>query len=340
MPYDANGELYYNTPGDREEVESANSRGRPRAGREGTWEQIDRTLSDIPLIGGLFGGSSDRAEKERLRAEQQAETERLGLYAGDLDDLTAQYEMLGDDLLAGDSEAGQATAAAYTIGSQNDALQAMQDVYNHKGLTDADRNALRASQAANAQAMRSQNEAVMSNFRERGMGGGGADLAAMLSGNSALANANSQSMAGINQQAQLRALQAMQGAGNLSSNMRNSSFDESFKRGSAIDDWNQKEMDYRRGVAKWNNDTQHNQADETVRGKERQFNQQGYLSQMRQGNTDAQIGDVEGREQRRADFTQGAVDTVTDVASGGVTAVARDQGGGSKGGGYIEDEDE
>lgn len=87
--------------------------------------------------------------------------------------------------------------------------------------------------------------------------------------------ANANNAAGLSMQiaAQDRALRAIEGAGNLSSGIRQSSFDEAYQRGSAIDEFNQANTNYQQGVQQRDTDRTNAQEDGRVAGNQAIYGQ-------------------------------------------------------------------
>lgn len=104
--------------------------------------------------------------------------------------------------------------------AQLNALQSLQGISDHGGLTIADQanenNLLSQTQQANA----GNQQAIMQNFAQRGMGGSGFELAQRLSNAQAAGNAANQQSTNIAAQAQARALQALSQGGQLAGGMQ------------------------------------------------------------------------------------------------------------------------
>ncbi len=338
MARDRNGREIAETEEERAARLEREKSATDRDSGDGFLTSIDRTLGTIPGLDLVFGGAADRADQSRLNAQRQGYIDEYANSAPTINQLTPGYEkMVADNFLLGDSMASQAEADPMAIEAQRQALAGLQDIASHKGLTDADRQAIQASQNQNAQAMRGRNEAVMANMQERGMGGSGAALAGLLSGNQALGNANANAMAGINQQAQERALQAMQAGGVIGGQMRNSSFDEAFSTGSAIDDFNVRNMNWRRGVYEQNNKLLNQQRQNEADAYQQNFQNQGAVTGMRVNGVDQQNDQIQARRDRRDQAFSTAVDVGTNLATGGIASAA---GAGAQGTKDYNDDDE
>jgi hypothetical protein len=202
----------------------------------------------IGVVGGIIGaiaGGQDRQKAFDALAKANDLVQELGLppsqatpiileqfkQAGIYDPkLLQQVEQVGTDF----SKIAPDTS---NINAQQEALKALQE-RGVVGLNAEDRLALqqiRNQVGADAEAKRRQ---ILQNMQQMGQGGGGAALAAQLQ--AAQASANNESLQ-ANQQAAIasqRALQAIQGAGNLSGDIRNQNFNVASQKASAQDQMN------------------------------------------------------------------------------------------------------
>lgn len=143
------------------------------------------------MAGGIFGGSGD-AKRQRQILEQ------------------ALAELKGTNAEAGGS--------AYTSDPEMlAALAAMRKGYEQGGMTQADKLAQQQAMQESARAERGREGALMQNMAARGMGGGGAELAARLANQQQATDA--QWGAGAHQAglAQQRALESLRGWSGLAS---------------------------------------------------------------------------------------------------------------------------
>lgn len=233
-------------------------------------------------------GFSDSQEQQRESIQEQRDILQQGFLSAE--DLTPNYdyEYVTPDMLLGDSQRGWAYADQDAVNAQYDALDQLEK-WGQGNLTDVDMNNMRLAQMDNARAERSAREATMQQMQARGMGGSGAELAGILGGQQGMANANN--AAGLSMQiaAQDRALRAIEGAGNLSSGIRQSSFDEAYQRGSAIDEFNQANTSYQQGVQGRNTDRWNQGQDATTTANENLYNQwadyAGVTSNVKPGST-------------------------------------------------------
>lgn len=240
-----------------------------RAGEDRAAEQAasggsaDSVLADIPVVGWISGAS---AREDERRAAEEAERNRAmwgALEAGapTIDDLTPDYThertrdeygdlLMGDSRLEGMDQAEQRNALGQIGASQRALAELMRG-----GMTAADRQALTAQRLQEGQQLRGANLAAIQQMGARGMGGGGAELAARLGGSQAYANANAMGDAAILGGAQQRALQAMQAYGQLGSaygGIAGQMNAQELARRQAIDAYNQANYGWRRGRAERN----------------------------------------------------------------------------------------
>jgi hypothetical protein len=300
------------TQADRDRGYSDDGSGRRDSGIEPSGDysaqmsDYDRVSSQIPIWNWL-DGSSARAAEAQARAEEQRNRDiwgGLADWAPSADDLAVEYEQEGDVAGPGRSELGDARADQTSLRAQHAALRQMQD-WSRGDLTAADLAQRDAMQRGQAQMARGQREALMQQAQARGMGGSGM---ALLSAQQADESATARSAdydAQLQAMAQQRALQALQGAGSLSSQMRGQSFGEDSTRRSAIDDFNRWQTDYQRG---------------------REQRNTGWRNQTRDSRSGARQQAYENRERAAAGMTN---QYGTDVARRQGEAARRDQQGAS-----------
>jgi len=248
----------------------------PNLRDDGHVTDFDETSADIPIWGWLSGAGARRDAALNRRDQRRAEDvwSNLAGTSPTVDDLSTDYrhEVRHDeygDLLGERSHFDEATEANAGQLRALEQLQALSD----GGYTDADRAAMRQSRLDNAQAVGSQSLAAAQQMQARGMGGGGAELAARMGGGQALANANARSDASMMASTQQRALQALQASGQLSGQI----YGQDMNRRSALDDYNQRQMDWRRQRQERNN-AWHNRGRESTS----QANQTAYENRERQ----------------------------------------------------------
>jgi hypothetical protein len=207
----------------------------------------DAALEGSFLLGDLGGSNARMAgyRQARQEAERQAYIDEAEGYLPSADDLYVQYEEEG--LVDAYGDPPQHVAAdAGAVSSQQSALDALEDIYQSGGMTAADRARQRLAYEQAGMAARGQREADAAALSARGMGGGGASVASMLSSQGSAAQSRSAADAQMLIDAQRRELQAMQAAGGLATQRRGQSFDEGAYNADRIDRFNREETDYRR----------------------------------------------------------------------------------------------
>lgn len=121
------------------------------------------------------------------------------------------------------------------------ALRQMQGIANAGGYTDVERGQIRQAQQQAAQYERSQRQAALQQMQQRGMSGGGAELASRLQAQQGGANRAANDATNIATAAQQRALQAMQNTAQIGANQQ----ETGLKRAGAIDAFNRANMEAR-----------------------------------------------------------------------------------------------
>lgn len=228
-------------------------------GRDGSsaYDALDQWVKDtegVPLIGGPADARAAEARAQDAEARNRAVWERLQATAPSVDDLAVNYyqesnEDVYGDLLGGPSQLEGLDARG--SGHQQAALAALQQMYTSGGWTDQDARVAadlrRLGAMERGQQLRGANEAALQQMSARGMGGSGAELAARLSASQGLAQsqamADASTNAALQQAAMARQMAALQGYGSMATGMR----DQEMARRSALDAYNQNNVDWRRG---------------------------------------------------------------------------------------------
>ena len=235
---------------EREERDAAIARDRERrandTGAPYQPSDFDEGSADIPIWGWLSGA---QARRDAL-AQREAEDRMMNYWASLGGDMPSAGELTPDYALEGTSdEYGDMLGGPSQLESggfqreQLRALRALQEISDAGGYTDADRAATAALRAQQGQWLRGQNEAALQQPQARGMGGGGQELAARLSASQGANQANVMGDAAIQQAAMQRALGAITAQGGLASTMQG----QELQRRSALDAFNQRALDWRRG---------------------------------------------------------------------------------------------
>ena len=175
---------------------------------------------------GLIGSSGDR--QKALDANQQAVQQWLNVNIPDpaqqkvVLQKFVQTGQLDPKLQQAVSQQGTELSKIQTDpslkGAQLQALSSLQDIGNHGGMDLQSQEAVQQAQNdTNAQA-RGRSEAVADNFARRGISGSGLEMAAQLQGAQDANNRTSNAQMQAATDARSRALQAIQGSGNLAGN--------------------------------------------------------------------------------------------------------------------------
>ena len=205
-----------------------------------------------PLLSDYTHSGRSRNEAERMYEDAKARynQERIAgleeyLPTGENLDYEVSFE---DDtgMYLPDSVAGQAQADAADIDAQRRALANLEGIYEGGGYTDVERGQIEQAMQQSRALERAGTLAAQQQAAARGMIGAGSQMAAQLAAQQGAMNRGRTASTNIAAAGQQRALQALQGAGNLGTRMRGQSFDEAFQRGSAIDSFARNDMDYRR----------------------------------------------------------------------------------------------
>jgi len=192
------------------------------------------------LFKSLFGGSgSDKADKMR-----QAAIDAFGAIKtpelADLQVQLARYVQTGR-LTPEQAEAELLKSNAFNDiitdpaleGAQKQALMSLQEIGTQGGLTAIDKARMADITAEQGQVARSRNEAIMSQARERGMGGSDISTINQLMSEQAAADRASRRGTEVAASAEARALQALMAGGQMATGMRAQDYGEQATRAGA-----------------------------------------------------------------------------------------------------------
>jgi hypothetical protein len=210
------------------------------------WEAVAGAAA--PIVGGIIGDQLSQGDKKRaLDAQKAALAAIQGVPLSEYDTSlpeTPVYEMPDDINYQQYQSAGELTPqqiATVNLGpsemgnvyvdprlkeAQLQSLRTMQELGQSGGMTMADKAQLAGIQAQSAGEQRGAREALLQNMRQRGVSGSGLELAAMLEGQQGAANQASMQGLNVAGMAQQRALEAMQGAGQLGGQMSAQDFQQ------------------------------------------------------------------------------------------------------------------
>ena len=129
----------------------------------------------------------------------------------------------------------QSKAAQANLQPTREIYQDFRDIYAQGGLTAIDRAKYEAAKQQNLAVAKQQRDATLANMQARGMGGSGAELAAVLAGQQAANQNISQESLAMNAAALERANQALYGAGTMAGQL----YEQEYQTGTAADLVNQ-----------------------------------------------------------------------------------------------------
>ena len=207
----------------------------------------------LPLIAaglsaglGAIGGSeaeADRSKQRKLYEEMLAQARGIRVPGLAEQEITPEeYQYFGDfkpqteGTITQDPSAFEDIQADPSLrNAEMDALSELARIGSQGGLRLSDRVALDEVTDQAAQEERGNRMAALQNMQERGMGGSGFELAALMSGNQAAANRASDEGLKTAALAEDRALQAIMGAGDLGGKIRGEDFSEEARKAEAMD---------------------------------------------------------------------------------------------------------
>lgn len=261
-----------------------------------TWNDWSR---GIPL---LDLDAEDRAAMEQFR--QQQLWGRLAQTAPTVDELSTELFTEGNRDEYGDLHGG--SSALEGLRHNQAAMDALRPLMEG-GLSEADRAAMRAAQLQRGQQLGAANQAAIQQAAARGMGGGGAELAARLGGSQAYANANAMGDAAQMQAAQQRMFQAAQAYGGLA----NQQFGQEAQRRASIDQWNRGNLDWRRQRESQNTERQYRHSrDRADAYQQSHQNMQAAVAGFSGHNPYGSVGDAQNRTDENARALLGTAATL------------------------------
>jgi hypothetical protein len=239
--------------GDRERRENGTYYNETETGNtrlEGVSDS-DEQLANVPIVGWLTGADARyqgaQAEQRRRANEHAIRNLMEGVASAD----EAYTESTSDEY--GDLRGGPSAFAG-----GDDATSAMYQLYRDGGYTSADRAQRRLASMERGQQLRGANEAALQQMQARGIGGGGAEMAARLTASQSMNQGQAMSDAATQIAAMNRGMTALQGAQQ-----------GEFARRSAIDSYNNRTMDWRRGREQRTTDTRNQARQQEHENRER-----------------------------------------------------------------------
>lgn len=208
-----------------------------------------QTESAFNIVGGIVGNQA--AEGDRSKAEQaynDAVNQIVGMRAPP--DLAKEIILeklksagvlnpkMEEAITAGISQVSQVAPDQTGRNAQLNALQQMQQV-GKTGLRPEDMAALNQIRQQVAQDTEGKRQQIIQNYQQRGLGGGGAELAAQLQGAQSGANQSSQMGDQLASQASQRALQAIQQGGAMGGQLQGADTNLALQKANAADQFKQ-----------------------------------------------------------------------------------------------------
>lgn len=258
----------------------------------------------VNYVGGVvgdFSGANDRKAAQQKAAADQAALQGLWgeerRYINDPNTFAVEGAQAPQALQQSDLETVQADPAL--LGAQHAALGQLQNL-SRGNMTRADMARLQKEMRTAGEQERGSREAILQNMQERGMGGAGTNVAALLQAQQSGANRAADFASNIEGQIQNRALGALEAGAQQAGQMRASGFDEASRRAAAQEArtryntaqgnaFNQSETDYRRRAAE-----QQRNANVDLYGRQGSFYGAGY--ERAQNNAEAANQQVRNTE--------------------------------------------
>lgn len=180
----------------------------------------------LGLLGGLFSGGKSEEQKaqeaaiEQLRQIEIATPEERRIILQKLEEIGQLTPEMLEAIELGPTAYEAVTTDPALRQAQMDALARYQRKVAEGGLDLEDRAALEEIKRETARAARGQEEAILQNMAQRGMGGAGAELAARLAGSQASADRASQLGLNVAAQAQRRMAENIANQAGLARNIQ------------------------------------------------------------------------------------------------------------------------
>lgn len=212
------------------------------------WDGLIGELSNVLGLDAIL----DPGKDDRRRA-RNAEENATNLWLNSRRYLPHESQLWSEEqaMAPGQSAAHALGANADYQGAQEAqmrALRQMQGIADGGGYTQLERDQIAQAQRQAAQYEQAQRQAAVQQMQARGMGGGGAELAARMQAQQSGANQGRADATNIATAAQMRALQAMQGAANTGAQVQT----QQQQRASAVDAFNQANTQRQQGVEQRN----------------------------------------------------------------------------------------
>lgn len=200
------------------------------------------------LFSSLFGSTgsdkSDQLRQQALDAFNSIKTPELSqlqvqlqkyVDAGQLTPEQAESQLVSSNAF------NQIATDPSNVGAQKQALQQLQNISSQGGLTAVDKAQLNDINDQENQQRQGQDQAILSNAKERGVGGSGIETVNRLVSQQNASNSAANAGTNVAAQAQTRALQALQAAGQLGGQIESQQYGEQAQKATAqnaIDQFN------------------------------------------------------------------------------------------------------
>lgn len=203
------------------------------------------TAGLAPVIGGIIGNVSGQGQRDQAQQLQQQALQRiLDVNTPDINSMKLalqQYQSAGQldpsmesTVNAQDSLMNNVSTDPRLRAAQMASLNQLQQM-GVSGMRPEDQAAIASVINKTNQQANANNQSVLQNMQQRGVGGSGNELAAKMLNNQAAANSASQQGLDVAGQASQRALQAIMNAGNLGTQMEGQQFGEASQKAQAQD---------------------------------------------------------------------------------------------------------
>ena len=239
--------------------------------------------------------------------------------------------LLYDTYLQQDTEYDNINVDPYALSAQQKALDELINLSQAKGLDAIDQQALQEIVDTENRNLKGQQDAIMQNAMQRGVYGSGLEMAQRLQAAQSSANRMNNQDMNVMSQAQQRALEALSNYGNLSSNIRNQSYNEQAQRAAAQDAINQYNINNMTNTNKGNIDLQNqtSRANTDIYNKQQDSNVQS--AQDIYGNEERKVALKTGQYNNNISNAKDRENSLNQLIGVGATALGSAFGGSKNG---------
>ncbi len=239
----------------------------------------DAAVEGIPVWDWLSGAvdrrAAARAADEQRKNEQAWQS--VGRAMPTVDALTPEYGYEGDTDEYGNLIGDPSQFENFDVqsGDQRYAMDALRNLYESGGYTDADYAARRQAAMERGQQLRGANEAALQQAGARGMSGGGQEMLARLTASQGMAQGQAMNDAQVQQAAMQRALNALTNYHSGADTQQRMEYD----RRQALDNFNSGNTDWRRGREERNTGTANAQQDANTAAQQQAWENRYHTAQ-------------------------------------------------------------